>query len=90
MKYVNADEVFPKELVIEMQKYAQGQIVYISKLEGNHKKWGEKSGNRQYLKQRNQAIQEEFQSGASIVELSDRYFLSVYSIKKIVYTKIQS
>ncbi|WP_240903896.1 CD3324 family protein [Chengkuizengella sediminis] len=72
MKYVNANEVFPKELIIEMQKYAQGQIVYIPKPEGNHKKWGENSGNRQFLKQRNQTIREEFKKGATIIGLSDR------------------
>ena len=87
MKYVNADDIFPKELLEEVQKYIQGGMVYIPKPEGSHVKWGEKSGSRKYLKSRNIEITLRFAVGATIDELSDEYCLSCDSIKKIVYSK---
>lgn len=51
------------------------------------KRWGEISGYRQELQQRNQQIIEEFQKGSSVEKLSEKYFLSVYAIRKIIYQK---
>jgi len=87
MKYVNADDIFPKQLLIEMQKYAQGQIIYIPKHKNNHKKWGESSGNRNYIYNRNKEIYERFMEGETTHELAERFSLSLDSIKKIVYSK---
>ena len=87
MKYVNADNVFPEHLLIEMQKYIQGEIVYIPKPKGIRKKWGENSGNREYLNLRNKEICEKFNSGLKIDQLAEEFCLSVYSIRKIVYSK---
>ena len=39
------------------------------------------------LHQRNQQIIEEFQKGSSVEKLSEKYFLSVYAIRKIIYQK---
>ncbi|ANY71782.1 CD3324 family protein [Paenibacillus ihbetae] len=87
MKYINADIILPEELLKEVQKYVQGKMVYIPKPEGLRKKWGENSGSRAYLKNRNEEIRRKFAEGASIDELSSHYCLSCDSIKKIVYTK---
>ena len=87
MKYINADDIFPEELLKEMQKHIQGQIVYIPKPKGIRKKWGERSGNRAYLKHRNQEINKKFSIGTSINQLAEEFCLSVYSIRKIVYSK---
>lgn len=87
MKYRNADSIFPKKLLIEIQKYAQGQIVYIPKPKGHRKKWGENSGNRAYINYRNEEICEKFSSGSTIEQLAEEFYLSVYSIKKIVYSR---
>ena len=34
MKYVNASEILPKELISEIQKYVEGNIIYIPNKEG--------------------------------------------------------
>lgn len=86
MKYENGREIFPEELLREIQQYAAGKLVYIPT---NDKKraWGESSGYKQYLKERNQNIRSRFRMGISIEELADEFYLSCESIRKIVYTK---
>ena len=87
MKYVNADVILPEDLLKEVQKYVQGGMVYIPTPERSRKKWGENSGIRAYLKQRNDEIRRSFSAGETIEELTGRFCLSCESIKKIVYSK---
>ncbi|KAA8782251.1 Mor family transcriptional regulator [Paenibacillus sp. 4624] len=87
MKYVNADVILPEELLIEIQKYIQGSMVYIPIPEGHRKKWGENSGSRTYLSQRNETIRQQYFDGLTIAALSEEYCLSSDSIKKIIYSK---
>ena len=87
MKYVNAEIIFPEELVKELQKYIHGGMVYVPKPEGLRKKWGENSGNRKHLSHRNDEIRHKFFVGATIDQLADQFCLSCDSIKKIVYSK---
>ncbi len=86
-KYVNAEIIFPEELLKEIQKYINGGLVYVPKTKGLHKKWGETSGSRIVLKLRNEEIRQRFLSGETIDQLSDRFCLSIETIKKIVYSK---
>ncbi|MGN7170084.1 CD3324 family protein [Paenibacillus cellulositrophicus] len=88
MKYVNADIIFPEELLKEIQKYIQGSMVYIPTPEGQRKKWGENSGSRKHLSLRNETIRQQYIDGATIDELSDQFCLSIDSIRKIIYSKI--
>lgn len=90
MKYVNADLIFPEELLKEVQKYIPGGIVYIPKPNASKKKWGEQSGARAYLNHRNEQIRRMFADGLTISQLSEHYSLSCDSIKKIVYNKKQT
>lgn len=90
MKYKNAKGVLPKELIKEVQQYIQGEYLYIPKAEGSRKKWGDNSGYRRELSQRNDLIRQEFQRGSSIEELAEAYYLSINTIKKIVYGKKKS
>jgi hypothetical protein len=86
MKYENGGEIFPEKLLKQIQKYVSGKLVYIPS--GTEKRaWGETSGYKQYLCERNHNIKEKFKVGASIEELSETYFLSCETIKKIVYTR---
>ncbi len=87
MKYQNATNVLPKELLEELQKYAAGQLLYIPKPEHLHQKWGEGTGTREYLLQRNREIQRLFVFGNSIDTLADKFCLSPDSIRKIIYQK---
>ncbi|GLX67917.1 CD3324 family protein [Paenibacillus glycanilyticus] len=88
MKYVNADNVLPEELLKEIQKYIQGTMVYVPAPEGQRKKWGENSGSRNSLSTRNEVIRQQYTDGAKIDELSKQFCLSYESIKKIIYSKI--
>ncbi|WP_077610075.1 CD3324 family protein [Clostridium sp. Marseille-P2415] len=87
MKYLNAALILPKDLVEELQKYIQGSYLYIPAQKDQHKKWGELSGFRTELKQRNLKIRQEFSSGTSMEDLAESYFLSIHAIKKILYRK---
>lgn len=87
MKYVNADQLFPEALLLEIQKYVHGELVYIPKPKRLHKKWGEDSGSRKQLMLRNSEIRHRFHAGESIDQLAECFFLSSCSIKKIIYTK---
>ncbi|UNK16106.1 hypothetical protein MNQ98_16350 [Paenibacillus sp. N3/727] len=87
MKYTNAEAILPEDLLKEVQKYVQGRMVYIPNSEGSRKKWGEKSGSRNYLNLRNGHIRQKFNEGSTIDQLSELFSLSHDSIKKIVYSK---
>lgn len=87
MKYVKAEGILPENLLKEIQKYVQGQYVYIPSEPENKKKWGENSGNREYIKERNEIIRSKYYEGITIENLSEEFFLSVYTIKKIIYSK---
>lgn len=86
MKYENAKDLLPQELLEQVQKYAGGKLLYIP-ISEEAKAWGAVSGYRQKLLKRNQMIYNQFVGGKTIAELADEHFLSLDSIKKIVYGK---
>ena len=47
MSYVNAEDVLPKKLVEEIQKYIDGQLIYIPRKNENTLSWGEKNGTKE-------------------------------------------
>lgn len=87
MKYVNANHVLPETLILEIQKYVQGETIYIPKQEESYRKWGTVTGSRDQLDKRNATIRDAFKNGTSIQDLSEEFFLSIESIKRIVYRK---
>ncbi len=87
MKYINATEVLPSDLLSEIQKYIAGEILYIPQPEGIKNPWGTRKGTRQEIINRNKEIKLEKQKGKSIDELMTKYNLSYDTIKKIVYLK---
>ena len=86
MKYENGRNIFPERILRQIQKYAAGKLVYIPARE-TKRPWGETSGYRRYLAQRNREIKAAFQAGVGIEQLADAYCLSVESVKRIVYSK---
>jgi len=86
LKYVNAKDVLPPDVLSEVQKYACGALIYIPKTDKIG--WGQLSGARAEVIIRNKNIMTEYQSGTSIYELMNKYCLSEASIRKIVYNKI--
>ena len=77
MRYRNAGDLLPEALVKELQRYDGTQ----------RKGWGERSGARQMLDARNQAIRQAFRQGISPEALGEQYHLSPASIRRIVYAK---
>ncbi len=84
MKYRNASEILPDELLKEIQKYTSGEAIYIP-TDKTRKKWGEGSGTRMFYEQRNEEIRYKFSCGATVEQLADEYFLSSETIRKILY-----
>lgn len=84
MKYRNALDVFPDELLAEIQKYSSGELIYIPESK-QKKKWGAKSGAREFYVSRNAEIRKKHQEGKSIIELSAEFNLSTDSIRRILY-----
>lgn len=87
MKYIKADSVLPIALIEELQSYIQGGYIYVPSRKDSKKKWGELSGCRYEIEQRNKKIRKDYQQGKSVDELADIYYLSVHSIRKIIYEK---
>jgi RimJ/RimL family protein N-acetyltransferase len=85
MKYRNATELLPPQLLQELQKYAQGETLYVPKV--RRKSWGEGTGAKSFFSRRNSDIRSHFHGGDSLEKLSDDYFISEDAVKKIVYKK---
>ncbi|PJI08605.1 MULTISPECIES: CD3324 family protein [Clostridium] len=87
MSYIKGETILPNDLIKEIQKYVQGKYIYIPVELEKRKKWGENSGNRAYIQNRNKSIYNKYVNGYKIKDLAEEFFLSVESIKKIVYGK---
>ncbi|MFD1851433.1 CD3324 family protein [Oceanobacillus bengalensis] len=85
MQYKNAKEVLPPSLLKEMQKYIQGDLIYIPKAKEKRAGWGEMSGSRALLAERNERIFQLYSDGQSMEELEHTFHLSIDSIRKIIY-----
>lgn len=84
MKYSNAYNVLPDDIVKIIQEYVNGEYLYIPRREEEQKKWGENSGSRSSLKRRNEEIYLKYISGTTILDLAQEYYLSDKSIRRIV------
>ena len=87
MKYVNARDVLPPDVLSEIQKYLCGELIYIPKRESEKAGWGQINGTRNQVFMRNLSIAEAYRGGESVYELMDRFCLSEASIRKIIYNK---
>ena len=85
MKYAKAKEILPQHLIEEIQKYIQGQYLYIPMDEAEKKAWGENSGSKKSTALRITEIKDNYLEGISKERLADMYCLSLASIKKIIY-----
>ena len=84
MSYRNAEEVLPVEIIVLIQKYIDGENIYIPRKENQRKKWGNQTFIRQELEERNFQIGLDYQNGYRVSELSLKYFLSEKSIQRIL------
>ncbi|MCL2372520.1 MAG: GNAT family N-acetyltransferase [Defluviitaleaceae bacterium] len=85
MKYRNATELLPPQLLQELQQYAQGETLYVPRVK--RKSWGEGTGAKSFYLQRDMDIKSRFKQGDNIEKLGDEFFISEDAVKKIVYKK---
>jgi Mor family transcriptional regulator len=84
MKYNKAQDVLPEKLVKILQEYVNGEYLYIPRKDGEKKTWGEKSGARNLLRERNLEVFQKYRDGKSAEELAMEYFLTEQSIRRIL------
>ncbi|GAA0741076.1 CD3324 family protein [Clostridium oceanicum] len=84
MKYAKAQDVLPEEILKIIQKYVDGKYLYIPRKNENHKSWGEKSGIKSVLKIRNAEIYKKYIKGTTVYKLTQEYYLSEKSIRRII------
>ena len=87
MKYVNAKKALPNDLLEEVQKYIQGETLYVPKPQNNRKKWGSSTGIRAELVKRNRRIKDDYLHGNSVEKIAETHHLSSETIKKIIYSR---
>ena len=86
MAYKNARDILPEYLLVEIQNYIRGEIVYIPSVSDRKAAWGSKNGSKEKYRRRNDSIREMRDSGVTLEQIAGRYYLSIESVKKIVST----
>lgn len=84
MKYIKANDVLPEEIIKIIQEYIDGEYLYVPRKNGNHKAWGENSGIKKVLKNRNTEIYKKYLEGTTINQLTQEFYLSEKSIRRII------
>ena len=84
MKYVNAKDVLPQELIEQLQNYVQGSYVYIPKKEDTIKSSDKKTDYRIELEKRNAHIYLKYLQNWSHGQIAKLYHLSLPSIRRII------
>lgn len=84
MKYKNAKNIIPKELLEQIQQYIQGDVIYIPTTKDRKIAWGQKNGTKEAIYNRNKDIFKLYISGHEINEIINIYNLSESSIRKII------
>jgi len=85
MKYRNASEILPDELLKELQKYAPGEIFYVPS-DKKRKKWGADTGAKRFYEQRNEEIRHKYFHLKIVIDvLCEEYGLSDETIRKVLY-----
>lgn len=90
MAYLKGEEALPPELLLEVQKYVQGSLLYIPRPERERVGWGRRNGTRAALDLRDEAIREARARGASIEELADCHGVSTDAIRKVLYRRLRA
>ncbi|MGL6173646.1 MAG: CD3324 family protein [Cellulosilyticaceae bacterium] len=84
MCYIKAKDVLPTEVIEIIQKYIEGEYIYIPKKVENRQKWGANTPIRKEMILRNESIFKEYEKGINREVLAEKYFLSKKSIDRII------
>ncbi|HEY3313891.1 MAG TPA: CD3324 family protein [Bacillota bacterium] len=82
-RYRNAAELVPPGLLKALQRYAAGLQLYIPRAD-ERAAWGQRSGARKALDDRNELIRRRRSQGVGIDQLMAEFHLSYDSIRKII------
>ncbi len=84
MSYIKAESVLPQNIIEIIQQYIDGENIYIPKKSAGRAGWGEKSGAKKELKQRDVLIYRDYLDGEKVSVIAERNFLSEKSIWRII------
>ena len=84
MRYINAQDIFPDDVLAIMQQYVDGAYIYIPKKFCNRKKWGDNTRSKIETRERNENIYAKYKSGVGVNELAIEHHLSDKSIQRII------
>lgn len=84
MRYMKAEQILPKELIRQIQEYADGVYIYIPRKPGTRHAWGQGTDYKAELKDRNDRIRSDHAAGMTAADLSRKYHLSEKSIRRIL------
>ena len=87
MRYLKAEDVLPAELLVQVQRYADGVYLYIPRRADHRQNWGSSTRYREELQQRNESIRLLHREGLDAQELAERFHLSVKTIQRILRQK---
>lgn len=87
VEYINAKNVLPKALILQIQQYVDGSIIYIPQKDNDKKLCGTCTNSRIEIVERNNEIKTKKKNGATIDNLMSEYHLSYDTIKSIIYRK---
>lgn len=84
MGYRNGKEILPDDLIAQIQKYVDGETVYIPRKEEQRKGWGEYTNTKALIAERNKEIYKKYQKGYRVADLAKEYHISTQGIYKIL------
>ncbi len=87
MCYNRAEEVLPFDVLELVQRYIDGELLYIPRCKTGHNAWGSLSGTKEYFLRRNALIYSDYLSGLSIGSLAEKYCLAEKSIQRIIRSR---
>ena len=87
VEYINAKDVLPKTLILQIQQYVGGSMIYIPQRDDDKKSSGTSINSRSEIAERNNEIKDKKKNGATIDDLMSEYHLSYDTIKSIIYRK---
>jgi len=84
MRYVNAQDIFPAQLLELIQQHCDGVYLYIPRKQGEKRPWGEGTHSKELTRARNREMLREHLAGMSAAQLAERYFLTEKSVRRIL------
>ena len=84
MSYVKAADVLPQALIDQIQRYIDGEYLYVPRKAENRKTWGERTRRKEETAARNREIYRRYTHGMTVTQLSETYYLAPKSVQKII------